>query len=198
MSGGRRRFVPSALTLVTVFLILSGAGRLAMIGAATAQAQTATSPASDAAPSLALQAIAPTLSALLKEAEERHAQLDLRERKLDDIEAKLVQSRAQIEIDLARLTEAEKALRDRIALADTAAEDDVARLTNVYENMAPDVAASLFALMEPQFAAGFLGRMRPDAAAAILAGLDTDKAYAISVVLAGRNVGLVPGSGPAE
>ena len=74
-----------------------------------------------------------------------------------------------------------------MATADKAAENDIGRLTAVYENMKPDQAAALFRLMEPSFAAGFLGRMRPDSAAAILAGLEPDLAYSISVVLAGRN-----------
>ena len=188
-----KRFVPGALTLVALFLATSGVGRLASVGMAAAEAKGEGGGAQPAsAPSPALEEIAPTLAVLLAEAEERHAALDARERKLDEIEATLQDARSQIAADLARLTEAEAALRDRIASADTAAEDDVARLTTVYENMAPDIAASLFALMEPRFAAGFLGRMRPDAAAEILAGLDTEKAYAISVVLAGRNVGLVP------
>lgn len=192
MTKRRKAFAPSALTLVACFLLASGLGRLALIGAASAEAQARTTIVDDEAPSLALQEIAPTLSTLLRDAEARHAELDARERRLNEVAAKLGEARMQIEADLARLTEAETALRERIALADTAAEDDVARLTTVYENMAPEVAASLFALMEPRFAAGFLGRMRPDAAAEILAGLDTDKAYSISVVLAGRNVGLVP------
>lgn len=88
---------------------------------------------------------------------------------------------------LAELREAETDLRATIALADTAAEDDLARLTKVYENMKPKQAAALFEEMDPSFAAGFLGRMRPEAAAAVMAGLSAEAAHAFSVVLAGRN-----------
>lgn len=193
MTGASKpRRLPGALALVSIFLVASGASRLALIGAATAQSMSEEPVVSEEPPSLALQTIAPRLAELLRQAEERHVDLNAREQKLNEAEALLEAARAQIAVDLDRLAVAEEALRERIALADTAAEDDVARLTSVYENMAPEVAASLFDLMEPRFAAGFLGRMRPDAAAEILAGLSTEKAYSISVVLAGRNVGLVP------
>jgi len=85
------------------------------------------------------------------------------------------------------LEKAERNLRKTLALADGAAENDLAKLTTVYENMKPKDASALFSAMEPDFAAGFLGRMRPDAAAAIMAGLPPDIAYSISVILAGRN-----------
>ena len=88
---------------------------------------------------------------------------------------------------LTALEQAEVELRGTLALADNAAENDLARLTSVYENMKPKDAAALFGAMEPDFAAGFLGRMRPDAAAAVLAGLSPDAAYSISVILASRN-----------
>lgn len=89
--------------------------------------------------------------------------------------------------NLAALVEAEQKLKATMALADTAAEDDLSRLTSVYENMKAKDAAALFEEMDPQFSAGFLGRMRADAAAAIFAGLTPAKAYSISVILAGRN-----------
>ncbi len=93
----------------------------------------------------------------------------------------------EVERKLTALTQAEEDLRETIALADTAAEGDLARLTKVYETMKPKQAAALFEEMNPEFAAGFLGRMRPDAAAAIMAGLTPEAAHSFSVVLAGRN-----------
>ena len=93
----------------------------------------------------------------------------------------------QIEARLAALVAAEEDLAATISVADSAAEEDIARLTAVYENMKPKDAAALFEEMAPEFAAGFLGRMRPDAAGAVMAGLDPKTAYTISVLLAGRN-----------
>ncbi len=88
---------------------------------------------------------------------------------------------------LTALTTAEEKLRSTIALADSAAEDDLARLTKVYESMKPKQAAALFEEMNPDFAAGFLGRMRPEAAAGIMASLSPQAALTFSVVMAGRN-----------
>lgn len=120
--------------------------------------------------------------------------LNIREKQVAEREEKaLVEAerlriaKAEIEAQLAKLESAEKQLRSTIALADEAAENDLARLTTVYENMKPKDAAALFEEMDPQFAAGFVGRMRPDAAASILAGLSPQVAYSISAILAGRN-----------
>ncbi|MCT4554996.1 MAG: hypothetical protein N4A53_09940 [Pelagimonas sp.] len=93
----------------------------------------------------------------------------------------------EINRKLDELARAEEKLRGTLALAQTAAEDDIDRLTNVYANMKPKQAAALFEEMAPEFAAGFLARMRPEAAAAVMAGLTPQAAYTISVVLAGRN-----------
>ncbi|MCA0997557.1 MotE family protein [Alloyangia pacifica] len=127
--------------------------------------------------------LAPALEALrAREAEVTQREEDLRSR----MQALRV-AEATIEEKLAAMQETEQRLRATIAMAETAAEQDIAQLTQVYANMKPREAAALFAQMEPDFAAGFLGRMRPDAAAAILSGMDPQAAYTISVMLAGRN-----------
>jgi flagellar motility protein MotE (MotC chaperone) len=97
---------------------------------------------------------------------------------------------AEIQKKLDALREAETRLRDTIALAETASEDDINRLVAVYEAMKPKEAAVLFDAMEPSFSAGFLGRMRPEIAAPILAGMRTEAAYSVSAILAGRNAGV--------
>lgn len=107
-------------------------------------------------------------------------QLDIRAKSLDV-------AHAEIERRIVALEDMEQRLRSTLAQADSAAENDIARLTSVYENMKPADAAELFQAMEPAFAAGFLARMRPDSAAAVMAGLDPKTAYTISVLLAGRN-----------
>ncbi|WP_420013227.1 MotE family protein [Tateyamaria sp.] len=89
---------------------------------------------------------------------ERETDLDIRAKALDV---------AQIEIErrLDALEAAENRLESTLAVAQSASENDLARLTTVYENMKPKDAAALFEAMEPEFAAGFIARMRPDAAA---------------------------------
>lgn len=131
--------------------------------------------------------VTPELIALLKSTKAREEAVQQREAELAAREQALALVETSIAEDLQRLEQAEADLRATMAAADQAAENDIGRLTSVYENMKPDQAAALFQLMEPSFAAGFLGRMRADAAAAILAGLTPDLAYTISVVLAGRN-----------
>ncbi len=127
------------------------------------------------------------MSTLLEALQERESQIADRERKMQVREKAMQVAKAEIERRLVALKDAEKKLASTLARANSATEDDVARLTSVYENMKTKDAAALFEAMEPEFAAGFLGRMRPEAAAAIMAGLPPNIAYTISVLLAGRN-----------
>jgi len=127
------------------------------------------------------------MSKLLVALQAREAQIKDREAKLNIRSKALAVADEEITKRLAVLEQAEVDLRATLALADDAAENDLARLTSVYENMKPKDAAALFETMEPDFAAGFLGRMRPDAAASVMAGLTPEAAYSISVILASRN-----------
>ncbi len=117
----------------------------------------------------------------------RDRELSEREKKLQELESSLEFAKEQVRKNMSALKDAEEKLAATLALSETAAESDLARLTAVYENMKPQQAASLFEQMAPEFAAGFMGRMRPDAAAQIMAGLAPETAYTISVILAGRN-----------
>lgn len=127
--------------------------------------------------------------ALLEAFRDREARIAEQERALDERMAALTATETEIGEQLSALVAAEEALSATLARAETAAEDDLSRLTAVYENMKPQDAAELFATMDPAFSAGFMGRMRPDAAAAIMTNLEADIAYSISAILAGRNAG---------
>ncbi|MEM1088717.1 MAG: hypothetical protein AAGH90_13420 [Pseudomonadota bacterium] len=124
---------------------------------------------------------------MLRAFQDREARIEEKEQQLA-IRLKAV-SVADAEIDrrLEALADAENNLREMLALASVAAEDDLVRLTAVYENMKPKDAAALFEEMDPAFAAGFLGRMNPASAAGIMTGLSPQVAYSVSVILAGRN-----------
>ncbi len=117
----------------------------------------------------------------------REARLAAREAALEDRLVALRVADHQISEKLEKLETAEARLRDTMTLAETAAENDIDRLTKVYESMKPKQAAALFEEMDPNFAAGFLARMRPEAAAQVMAGLSPRAAHLFSVVLAGRN-----------
>ena len=117
----------------------------------------------------------------------REARIAAKERQLN-IRAKALEvSQIEIERRINALENAEDRLSATLAKAKTASEEDLTRLTNVYENMKPKNASALFEAMEPEFAAGFLARIRPDVAAKILSGLDPQIAYSISAILAGQN-----------
>lgn len=141
----------------------------------------------DVAPKVAVPASDAANMALLASLQEREKRLSGVEAQLADRQQAMALAEKTIDAKLAALKEAESALSATIARAETASEDDLAKLTAVYEKMKPAEAAALFETMAPEFAAGFLGRMRPEAAAGILAGLSPKAAYAMSVLLAGRN-----------
>lgn len=124
---------------------------------------------------------------LLKALQQREQRVEAREKQIEMRTKALSVADEEIQKRLVALENAELALRKTLALAQSAAEDDLARLTAVYENMKPKDAAAVFEAMEPDFAAGFLARMRADAAAAVMTGLAPETAYSISVILAGRN-----------
>lgn len=129
----------------------------------------------------------PGLAEALDAVRAREAAVALREDQIADRLAALDLAEAAIARQLADLDAAEARLMSTMALSETAAEDDLVRLTSVYENMNPKDAVPLFQQMSPDFAAGFLARMRPDVAAEIMSGLTPETGYAISVLLAGRN-----------
>jgi flagellar motility protein MotE (MotC chaperone) len=130
------------------------------------------------------------VNALLRALNRREQALEQRENVVLERENIVNEARTEIEDKLAKLQDAEQKLRETIALASIAAEDDLVNLTAVYENMKPKQAALLFEKMDPKFSAGFIARMRPDAAAKIMAGLSAEVAYSISAILAGRNAGV--------
>lgn len=131
--------------------------------------------------------IAPDIAEILADLQARELGIRKKEDELLAFEQTLEVSAAQVRMSLTELQDAETRLAALIALSEQASENDLARLTAVYENMKPKDAANLFSQMDPEFAAGFVGRMRPDAAAAIMTGLPPETAYSISVILAGRN-----------
>lgn len=185
--GKRRRFGRNGLLAIALMLALSGLLRL---GGEAGQAfasgsERVASEAGDAA--VADCSTADDIAVVLAALDEREARVATRESDLADRLQALAVAETQIQRNMVALEEAETRLSSTMARASTAAEEDLQRLTAVYENMKPKQAAPVFAAMDPKFAAGFLGRMRPDAAAAILAGLDPETAYAISALLAGRN-----------
>ncbi|WP_371225007.1 MotE family protein [Roseovarius sp. 2305UL8-3] len=189
LKGGRRSPGKGALVMVAALLISSAALRMGeSAGQALALAPEEMMVSElDPVPMQAACSAPEDLEPMLAAFQKREARIAEQENAIRNRLQALRVADEEIERKLAALTQAENDLRETIALADTAAEGDLARLTKVYETMKPKQAAALFEEMDPEFAAGFLGRMRPDAAAAIMAGLTPAAAHSFSVVLAGRN-----------
>lgn len=174
------------LTMVAGLLFASGGVRLATgLGPAIAFAEGQMSEAAMVEPEESSEEvdIPPLLAAL----QEREARVAERETAIDDRLRALAVAEEELSERLAELEAAEASLTAALALSETANDNDIGRLTAVYENMKPADAAGLFEEMAPDFASGFLIRMRPEAAAAIMTGLEPTTAYSISAIIAGRN-----------
>lgn len=143
--------------------------------------------ASDPEPAQSVVGPTAPIRAALDEVTALRDGLAAREAEIADRERAVEAAQLLIEERLAELEAAEGRLEALIQTSDTAAEADIARLTEVYQTMEADQTAALFAQMDPNFAAGFLTRMSPAASGAIMAELDPVAAYAISVVIATRN-----------
>lgn len=129
----------------------------------------------------------PGLAETVAELTNRKTELDRRENKLREQLLFLEDAEREFKHNLQALAEAENALKATLALADSAAQADIDRLTAVYNQMKSKDAAEIFEQMDPKFAAGFIGQMKPDKAAEVLAGLSPERGYTVSLILAGRN-----------
>ncbi|MEL6680028.1 MAG: hypothetical protein AAFQ51_15080 [Pseudomonadota bacterium] len=185
---------PGALALLTACFMMSGVVRIAdHQEAIAAELEGVMLSVSSGAGGGSERLSAAEIDLLFEELKERETQLEAMRQDLASRAQTLAVTEAKLRDQLMVLEAAETELAATLARAETAASDDVARLTTVYENMKPADAALVFEEMNVEFAAGFLSRMRPDAAAKILAGLEPNTAYAVSVTMAGRNAG-----GPQE
>ena len=180
-----------ALGLVTLCFVASLVLRLMMSGPALGQEliqalaaddpKPVTTPLTDGQKDLLLEAIRIREAELFAEAERIEARLKV----LEEAEKSFAE---QVEF----LEEAEARLAATLAVADTAALQDIKQLTAVYENMKSKDAASIFDAMDANFAAGFLSRMSPTSAADILSDMDTERAHLVTVVMAGQNANVPP------
>lgn len=184
MTAPRRPSGRSVLVVMSVMMMAGGSIRL---GTGFGMALAATGH-NTAAPSEA-QRCAEVQVGIAKALLQREQAVETKEAMLAAREARIAKADAEIATRTTAMAEAEARLRATITQADSAAEQDLLLLTQVYQSMKAKDAARLFASMDPQFAAGFIGRMRSAEAANILAGMAPETAYAISALLAGRNSG---------
>ena len=125
---------------------------------------------------------------LISEVRELRESLEAREKALAKREMKLRILEKKMKERLEDMRTARKRLAETAALVDDAAGKDVRKLAEMYQQMKPKQAGQIFNEMAPSFAAGFIAEMRADAAALVLANMDAEKAYAVSLLIAGRNL----------
>lgn len=126
--------------------------------------------------------------ALLEELRRQRELLEARESKVAARERVLSGVGEQMQKRLSEVRAMREDLARTAALVNDAAGKDVERLAKMYQQMKPKQAGQIFTKMAPSFAAGFIAEMRPDAAALVMANMDAEKAYAVSLLLAGRNI----------
>ena len=134
--------------------------------------------------------------ALLQEVRRQREALEAREAEVAARERALSGLGNQMKQRLEELRAARDRLAKTAALVDDAAGKDVRRLAEMYQQMKPKQAGQIFNEMAPSFAAGFIAEMRPDAAALVMANMEAEKAYAVSLLLAGRNMNRTPPAQP--
>lgn len=184
----RRRRQKGLLTALGVVFATSAVLRLGALDYAVAEApEPDIAPEVDVALSTPIAALTEPLRAAMDEIDAQRAVLNAREVQLDDRETAVAAAQVLVERRLAELEAAEERLQALINMSDGAAENDLDRLTSVYETMNAEQVAPLFEQMDPSFAAGFLSRMAAPAGAAVMAELSPEFAYAVSVVMATRN-----------
>jgi flagellar motility protein MotE (MotC chaperone) len=125
--------------------------------------------------------------ALLAAIRERSEVLDARTVRVEDRIRVLEIIEKRVEERITELQTNKDALSSLVAFADEAAEQDIALLSKMYEQMKPKKAGEIFNKMDPTFAAGFLTEMNTESAALILTNMSTDKAYETSMIIASRN-----------
>lgn len=180
MAQGKRRAAFGGVSLIVLCFLGSAALRFGESGLAVAEeiADGAAAPATPATP---------PPDALLAALRQREGDLDAREKTLADRAQALSVAEAKLAEQLAAFEKARGQLESTLASADKAAENDIGRMTTVYEKMKPADAAKILDKMDVTFAAGLLARMRPEIAAQVMAGMTPEAAYAVTVTVASRN-----------
>ena len=175
----------SGVGLIVLCFLGSAALRVTESGAAIAEEigelTSGTPDSAEVAP------VSDSPDALLAAIRDREAQLEAEERRIANRAQTLNVAETKLAEQLDAFEAARARLEETLTQADSAAEDDIARMTTVYENMKPAEAARIIERMEVRFAAGLMARMRPEIAAQVLAGMEADAAYAVTLTIASRN-----------
>jgi flagellar motility protein MotE (MotC chaperone) len=122
--------------------------------------------------------------ALLERLREREAQLDARERRLEERSRTEAVALAHAEARMAALDSLRIAVDERLARLEQANEAWLGRLATIYGRMPAERAAAVLAELDPELAAAILGRMRASRSASVLSALPARRAAELSRRLA--------------
>ena len=125
---------------------------------------------------------------LLRAIRARSISLDERERKILERERALEVIAKRVAAELPKLEQERLALAELIANAQRHSVEGTEQLVKIYQTMKPKQAAAIFDEMDPRIAVVFLRDMRGEAASFIIANMNVKKAYAITLLMAGRNL----------
>ncbi len=125
---------------------------------------------------------------LLRAIRARSISLDERERKILERERALEVIAKRVSAELPKLEQERLALAELIANAQRHSVEGTEQLVKIYQTMKPKQAAAIFDEMDPRIAVVFLRDMRGEAASFIIANMNVKKAYAITLLMAGRNL----------
>ncbi|WP_424929309.1 MotE family protein [Amaricoccus tamworthensis] len=180
-----------AVAIIAFCFLGSGAMRLTEHGSAFAEGISEALEARNNAHA-APEAAEPVEEAdvLLSAIRDREKQLETEADNLSTRAQELSVAEKKLEEQLTAFRKAQEQLENTLAMADGAAERDIAQMTTVYEAMKPEEAARIFERMEISFAAGIMSRMRPEITADVLTAMEPDTAYAVTLTIASRNSGV--------
>lgn len=144
----------------------------------------------EAMPGVAGQSAMPgsTPRALLDAINSRNATLDEREKRVAEMERTLEVAKKRIAVEMAALKAEHSALAALVQKARSATAEGTEHLVKIYRTMKPKKAGAIFNEMDPRVAVEFLREMKGEAASYIIANMDTRKAYAVTLLMAGRNL----------
>ena len=123
---------------------------------------------------------------LLQDLANRRANLDTREKALDDRAAVLKAVEDRIDAKMAALKETQTRIKDLLAEYDDKEAEKIRNLVKIYEGMKPKAAARIFNKLEMEVLLRVVAKMRSNKSAPVLAAMDADLARAVTLELAER------------
>ena len=174
-----------ALLVLSVFFFFSFAGRIAVLAAGISTTSATRDSVSGGTPNALIDF--DVNKELADSIRTRINALDAKEIRLLERTSEINSLEIQINKRLEELQIINDNLQSTLIIIQSAQDEDIAKVAQIYENMKPQQAAIILSEMDPNFAAGLLRAINSEQAAKIVAALDSQKAYAVSVIMANQS-----------